>query len=143
MKRSWNLPIWIGFVIVAIALASYIPVFTKFAVTRDFPWANYLLFLAGGVVLAWGLRRAYRDPQRYRGKISGTVLGTLAVVLAGFFVFFTVYLSKQIPSAESALHTGQRAPAFTLQNADGKAVTFADLANNHRAVLLIFYRGYW
>jgi len=143
MKRSWNLPIWIGFVIVVIALASYIPVFTKFAVTRDFPWANYLLFLAGGVVLAWGLRRAYRDPQRYRGKISGTILGVLAVVLAGSFVVFTVYLSKQIPSAESALHTGQRAPAFRLQNADGKQVTFADLANNQRAVVLIFYRGYW
>ena len=143
MKRSWNLPIWIGFVIVVIALASYIPVFTPFAATRDFPWANYLLFIVGGVVLGWGLRRAYRDPQRYRGKISGTLLGGLAVLLAGFFVVFTVYATKQIPSAARALHTGQRAPAFTLQNADGKQVTFADLANNHRAVLLIFYRGYW
>lgn len=129
--------------IVVIALASYIPVFTPFAVTRDFPWANYLLFLVGGGVLAVGLRRAYRDPQRYRGKISGTILGALAVLLAGFFVFFIVYLGKQIPAAESALHTGQRAPGFTLQNVDGKQVTLSDLANNHRAVLLIFYRGYW
>ncbi|HTS47035.1 MAG TPA: hypothetical protein VMH05_03775 [Bryobacteraceae bacterium] len=143
MKQSWNLPIWIGFVIVVIALASYIPVFTPFAVTRDFPWANYLLFLVGGGVLAVGLRRAYREPQRYRGKVSGTILGALAVVLAGSFVVFTVYLSKQIPSADTALHIGQRAPAFTLQNVNGKPVTFADLANGHRAVLLIFYRGYW
>ncbi len=90
-----------------------------------------------------GLRRAYRDPQRYRGKVSGTILGALAVLLAGFFVIFIVYLGKQIPSAGSALRTGQRAPAFTLQNADGKQVAFSDLANNHRAVLLIFYRGYW
>ena len=143
MQRSWNLPIWIGFTIVVIALASYIPVFTQFAVTRDFPWANYLLLLLGGGTLAVGLRRAYRDPQRYRGKISGTILGAVAVLLAGFFVFFIVYLGKQIPSAESALHTGQRAPAFTLRNADGKQVALSDLANNQRAVVLIFYRGYW
>ena len=143
MQRSWNLPIWIGFVIVVIALASYIPVFTPFAATRDFPWANYLLFLAGGGVLAVGLRRAYRDPRHYRGKISGTILGAVAVLLAGFFVFFIVYLGKQIPSAESALHTGQRAPAFTLQNADGMQVALSDLTSHHRAVVLIFYRGYW
>lgn len=143
MQRSWNLPIWIGFAIVVAGLASYIPVFTQFAATRDFPWANYLLLLVGGGALAVGLRRAYRDPQRYRGKISGTILGAVAVLLAGFFVFSIVYLGKQIPSAESALHAGQPAPAFTLHNADGQPVAFSDLANNHRAVLLIFYRGYW
>ena len=143
MKRRWNLPIWIGFLIVLIALGSYVPVFVRFAATRDVPWVNYLLFLLGGAMLAVGLRRAYSEPQRYRGKISGTILGIMAVLLAGSFVVFTVYLGKQIPSAESALRVGQRAPAFTLLNADGNQVTLADLANSHRAVLLIFYRGYW
>ncbi len=143
MKRSWNLPIWIGFVIVVIALASYIPVFAPIEATRDFPWANYLLFLLGGALLAIGMRRAYRAPDRYRGKVSGTILSAVAVLLAGFFVFGTTYLTRQIPAAENALHAGQRAPTFTLQNADGKAVAFTDLARNHRAVVLIFYRGYW
>ena len=143
MKRSFNLPIWIGFVIVVIALGSYIPVFVNYAVTRDIPWVNYLLFALGGAVLAVGLRRAYREPERYLGKISGTVLGVLSVLLAGFFVLGTVYFTKQIPSARLALHAGQRAPAFTLQNADGKPVALSDLTSNHRGVVLIFYRGYW
>ena len=143
MKRNWNLPIWIGFLIVLIGLGSYIPVFTRFAVTRDVPWVNYLLFLLGGGLLAVGLHRAYGEPQRYRGKVSGTILGLVAVFLAGAFVMFTVFLSKQIPSAESALRVGQRAPGFALLNVDGKQVSLDDLASNHRAVLLIFYRGYW
>ena len=143
MKRSWNLPIWIGFAIVLVALGSYVPIFVKFAVTRDVPWVNYLLLLLGIGVLALGLRRAYLEPLRYRGKVSGSILGAAAVVLAGAFVMFTVYLTKQIPSSESALHLGERAPAFTLRNADGKPVTLSDLMSKHRAVVLIFYRGYW
>ena len=143
MKRSWNLPIWAGFLIVIFALGSYIPIFTKFAATRDVPWVNYFLFLVGGAVLAWGLRRAYREPEHYRGKGSGTILGVLSVIFAGFFVFGTVYFTRQIPSAANAVHAGQRAPEFTLQDADGKQVALSDLANNHRAVVLIFYRGYW
>ena len=143
MKRSWNLPIWIGFAIVLIAIGSYVPIFVKFAVTRDVPWVNYLLLLLGVGVLALGLRRAYLEPQRYRGKVSGSILGAAAVVLAGAFVMFAVYLTKQIPPSESALHLGERAPAFTLQNADGKPVALSDLMSKHRAVVLIFYRGYW
>jgi hypothetical protein len=143
MKRNWNLPIWIGFAIVLVALGSYVPIFVKFAATRDIPWVNYLLYLLGGGVLAVGVRRAYREPQRYRGKVSGTILGAAAVLLAGAFVVFAVYLTRQIPSSDSALHLGERAPAFTLQNADGKRVALSDLMSNHRAVLLIFYRGYW
>jgi hypothetical protein len=41
-----------GFTIVIVALVSYIPIFTLFPVTRDIPWANYLLFLLGGGLLA-------------------------------------------------------------------------------------------
>ncbi|HLG97260.1 MAG TPA: hypothetical protein VKX49_13195 [Bryobacteraceae bacterium] len=143
MRRSWNLPIWIGFTIVLVALVSYIPIFVKYAATRDVPWVNYLLFAVGLAVLGIGLRRAYRDPQHYVGKTSGTILGALAVLLAGLFALGTVYLTKQIPSAELALHNGQRAPAFNLQTADGKSVALADLLNNHRGAVLIFYRGYW
>ena len=143
MKRALNLPIWIGFVIVVIAIGSYIPVFVNFASTRDVPWVNYSLFAVGLAVLAAGLRRAYTDPQHYRGKISGTLLGVLGVLLAAFFVFGTVYFTKQIPPAGNALHAGQRAPAFALQNADGKPVALSELEGNRRGVVLIFYRGYW
>ncbi|HVW87405.1 MAG TPA: hypothetical protein VHB50_22115, partial [Bryobacteraceae bacterium] len=72
MKRRRNFFNWAGFAIVLIALVSYVPFFAVFPATRDIPWANYLLFLAGGVLLAAGLRRAFRDSGRYSGKISGS-----------------------------------------------------------------------
>jgi hypothetical protein len=143
LKRSWNILNWAGFAVVLIAFASYVPLFALFPGTRDIPWANYLLFLAGGALLAVGVRRGFRDSAHYRGKISGSILAVLSVVLFAFFVFGVTYFSKQIPAAGNALAVGQKAPAFVLVDTAGKQVSFADLLKNHRAVVLIFYRGYW
>jgi len=143
LKRSRNVFIWVGFAIVLVALVSYIPLFAVFPATRDIPWANYLLFLIGGALLAVGIRRAFRDPGRYRGRLSGSILTVISVLLFAFFVVSVTYFSRQIPGAGSALGVGHRAPAFTLLDTAGKQVSSADLLNNHRALVLIFYRGYW
>ncbi|MBZ5575866.1 MAG: hypothetical protein LAP40_04825 [Acidobacteriia bacterium] len=143
MKRHWNVPIWAGFALVIAAVASYVPVFAVFPVTRDVPWVNYLLFLAGGWLLAAGLRRAFRDPEHYRGKIAGSILGGLSIVLCGVFVVGILYFGKQIPSSLNALRTGQSAPSFTLRDTAGKPVASSELLKSHRALLLVFYRGYW
>jgi hypothetical protein len=141
--RRWNALVWFGFAIVMVALISYIPIFAVFPVTRDFPWANYLLFLLGGGLLAVGVKRAFRDPQHYRGKIFGSILAVLSVLLFGFFVSAILIFAKQIPSPEQALRSGQPAPPFVLQDVAGKPVASSELWKDHRAVLLIFYRGYW
>jgi hypothetical protein len=143
LKRRWNILLWAGFVIVVLSVVSYVPVFAIFPVTRDVPWVNYLLFVAGGAMLVVGLKRAYREPDRYRGKISGPILSVLSLLVAGFFVVGVLYLTKQLPASPDAPRTGQPAPAFTLASADGKQVALADLLKGHRAVFLIFYRGYW
>ncbi|HEX5229443.1 MAG TPA: hypothetical protein VFW44_17135 [Bryobacteraceae bacterium] len=143
MTRHRNLLSWIGFVIVIAAVVSYIPLFAVFPATRDVPWVNYLLLVLGGLVLAAGVRRAYRDPERYRGKVSGVVLAMLSVVLAGIFVYGVTFASKAIPASESALRAGKAAPSFTLADAAGNQVSSSDLLKNHRAVVLVFYRGYW
>lgn len=143
MKRRRNILIWAGFVFVIAALVSYIPFFATFPVTRDVPWANYLLFLVGGFLLAVGIMRAFRDPQHYRGKISGSIFAVLSVALFGLFVFGIAYAAKQIPSSESALRPGSAAPPFTLVDAAGRQVTSSDLLRSHRALVLVFYRGYW
>jgi hypothetical protein len=134
---------WAGFAIVLVALVSYIPLFALFPATRDIPWANYLLFLIGGVLIAAGLRRAFRDPEHYRGKISGSILATLSVLLFGFFVASIVYFAKQIPSAETALAVNRKAPPFVLADTTGKQVSSAVLLRDHRGLVLVFYRGYW
>jgi hypothetical protein len=134
---------WAGFAIVLIALVSYIPIFALFPSTRDIPWANYLLFLLGAVLLGVGLRRAFGDPARYRGKMSGSILAVLSALLFAFFVVSITYFSKQIPAAGNALRVGQQSPAFALLDTSGETVSSAGLLKNHRGLLLIFYRGYW
>jgi peptidoglycan/LPS O-acetylase OafA/YrhL len=143
VKRSRNILNWVGFAIVLIALVSYIPLFALFPLTRDIPWANYLLFLIGGALLAVGVKRAYRDPEHYRGKISGAILASVSALFFAFFVVTITYFGKQIPSAETALRVNQKAPPFVLVDTAGKQVSSADLLKDHRGLVLVFYRGYW
>jgi hypothetical protein len=135
--------VWAGFGVALFAALSYIPLFTPFPVTRDFPWVNLLLFLTAGCLLAGGLRRAFAQPVQYRGKVSGTVLGALSLAIFGLFAFGAFYFARQLPSGEHALRVGQQAPDFTLAGIDGRMVQFSQLRQTKRAVLLIFYRGYW
>ena len=149
-KLNW--PLWAGFLLSLIAFLSYFFVFVWFPVTRDFPWANLLLFGGAAALLLFGLRRAFRAgrPKPMRSKIAGAVLTTLSVAILGFFVFAVFIMARQLPGSQSAPQVGQKAPDFTLADTNGKAVSLAGLlasrdekARSPRGVLLIFYRGYW
>lgn len=143
MRRRWNIALWVGFAFVLVGLVSYVPLFVPIPITRDLPWANYLLLLAGAAFLIVGLKRAFGEPERYRGKVSGPILSVLSALMIGVFCVGTLYFSKQIPVATGAPQVGQAAPAFVLSSADGKQVSLADLLKGHRGAVLIFYRGYW
>ena len=142
MKRKWNWPIWIGFVVVVAGLSSY-EFFARFPITRDFPWANFLLFGIGGALLIFGLFRAFGRPQVYRGKIFGSIFATIAVLLVAFFSYVTFYVLHQVPASAGAPRVGQKAPDFFLLDQNGKPVGLGDLLSNSNGALLIFYRGFW
>ena len=61
-KRKPNWSLWAGFIVALIAFVSYFLFFSQFPITRDFPWANFLLFGLAAVMLAVGLRRAFGRP---------------------------------------------------------------------------------
>jgi cytochrome oxidase Cu insertion factor (SCO1/SenC/PrrC family) len=46
------------------------------------------------------------------------------------------------PTELARIKTGQPAPDFTLEDADGKTITLADFRGK-KSVVLVFYRGYW
>jgi hypothetical protein len=151
MKRSWNWSLWIGFLLVLASFISY-PFFARFPITRDFPWANFLLFSVGGIFLLVGLVRAFGNPQSYRGKIVGPILAGLSVLVFAFFSYLIFYELRQLPASTGAPRVGEKAPAFTLPDQDNNQLSLADLLSapassasptKANAVLLIFYRGFW
>lgn len=140
-RRKWNWLLWVGFVVAVGGLFSY-EFFAQFPVTRDFPWANLLLFATGGILLIFGLVRAFGRPQLYRGKIFGSIFTATSLVLFTFFAYEIFYVLKQVPLSAQAPRVGQKAPDFTLPDQTGKQVGLAELLSPGGAVL-IFYRGHW
>jgi hypothetical protein len=159
MKRSWNPGLWLGFVLAVVGFLSYPLFFARFPVTRDIPWAN-LLILAAALTLTWiGVARAFGKPERYRGKISGSVLGVLTLAVTGAFCYGIFVSTRQLPASHGAPHVGEIAPDFTLPDSKGAPVTLSAVTDSPftpngstidasgsaktAATVLIFYRGYW
>lgn len=162
MKRSWNPMVWAGFALVLAGIASYPMFFIRFPATRDFPWANLVLLAAAVYLLGAGVLRAFQRPDAYRGKVSGTILASVSVLLIGFFFFQIFYVARQVPASLGAPRAGETARDFTLSDSTGGAVTLSGLLNapfgtndwpatatstvasgKTAGLLLIFYRGYW
>jgi hypothetical protein len=147
-RRNWHL--WVGFLLSILGVLSYFLVFARYPVTRDTPWANYLILLAGIGLLISGLRRAYGQPQQFRGKIVGPILAVLGLAAVGSFCFLIFYATKQMPKATGAPRVGQKAPEFVLTDTNNKEVSLASLmtplpnsSTPPKGVFLVFYRGYW
>ncbi len=126
-SRRWNWHLWAGFVLCSAGFASYFLLFVRFPVTRDLPWANFLLFGAGIAFLCVGLKRAFGEPGQYRGKIAGSILGLLSLLSVGFFCFLIFYQTKQLPASAGAPRIGQRAPDFVLSDSDNNPVSLSSL----------------
>jgi hypothetical protein len=134
MKRRWNWPIWIGFFFIVGGLFSY-GLFARFPITRDFPWANFLLFGIGAALLITGLFRAFGRPQVYHGKIFGSIFAVIAVLVVAFFSYEIFYALRQVPASAGAPRVGQKAPDFILLDQNGKLVGLGDLLSNSRGAV--------
>jgi hypothetical protein len=155
----FNWQIWLGFLISIFAFLSYFILFVNWAVTRDFPWANLLLFGIALALVFIGIRRAFQPGRRLISKILGPVLATLSVLALGMFIFVAFVASRWLPASTHAPQVGQKAPDFTLVDTTNKTVSLSELltkplesvrpamvkepARLPKGVLLIFYRGYW
>lgn len=146
-----NWPLWTGFLLTLFAFLSYFFIFVEFPFTRDFPWANLVLFLIAGVLLFMGLRRGFaaNRPHPTRSKIVSTIFSVLSVAVFAMFVFVIFIGGRWLPASKGAPQVGQRVPEFSLPDTSGKQVSLNELlttpinGNAPKGVLLVFYRGYW
>jgi membrane protease YdiL (CAAX protease family) len=148
MKKI-NWPIWVGFVLTLVAALSYPLVFVRWPVTREFPWANLILFAIAFVLLFVGVRRAFKAEKRAISKIFGSLAAGFGVLMLGALLFMIYVMGTWLPVSVGAPQVGRKAPDFTLTDSNDKPVTLGQLLtdpiNNQppKGVLLIFYRGYW
>lgn len=149
MIQRFNWQIWAGFLLSVIAFLSYPFIFVRFPVTRDFPWANLLLFGIAATLLLVGVRRAFAPDRRRISKIVSSILATLSVAILGFFIFAAFIMSRWLPASHGAPQIAQKAPDFSLTDTSGRLVSLSELLSTPirgtapKGVLLIFYRGYW
>lgn len=149
--RRINWPLWTGLLVTVAAFLSYFFVFVWFPFTRDFPWANLVLFLIAGVLLFMGLRRGFASdrPHPTRSKIVSTIVTAFSVFVFAMFVFTIFFVGRWLPASKGAPQIGQRVPDFSLPDTSGKQVSLNELlttpinGNAPKGVLLVFYRGYW
>lgn len=149
--KRLNWPLWLGFLLTLGAFLSYFFIFVMFPVTRDFPWANLVLFLIAGVLLFKGLRRGFASdrPHPTRSKIVSSIFSVLSLAVFAMFIFIVFIGARWLPASKGAPHVGQRVPDFTLPDTSGKQVSLNELLTTPingkapKGVLLMFYRGYW
>lgn len=148
-----NRPLWLGALFLVLAfLMGAVPFFVQLPGQQAIPWLNLLLGAVAVVFFIRGLRLATRQPETYRGKAAGWTLAILSSVLF-LFSLFAYYASRHIPDANAAPQVGQKAPDFELKDTTGQPVSLAELlaapvnagetGPQPKAVLLVFYRGYW
>jgi len=147
--KTLNWQIWLGFLLSVIAFLSYPFVFVRFPVTRDFPWANLLLFAIAVVLILIGLRRAFSPDRRLFSKIVSVMVATVSALVLGLFIFVAFIEATWLPPSKGAPQVGQKSPDFTLTDISGRQVSLSELLTSPingtapKGVLLIFYRGYW
>lgn len=142
-----NHMLWTGLVFFLLAIFSNLLYFFKFP-AASLPWLNLILPVVALCFVLVGLLRAFAKPQMVRGKIWGSILAVLALLLViGSTLFFIG--ARKLPHSLGAPQIGQRAPDFTLPDSTGQPTSLAQLfaasggAAPPKAVLLVFYRGYW
>lgn len=152
-QQRRNRPLRAALIIGLLAFLTNFLFFWQFAGERILPWLGLALFAAALALCIIALRRAFGHPELYRGKVSGSIVTTLiCLMFAGTIFVFTI--SRDIPEAGQAPRVGQNAPEFTLVDTGGAQVSLSSLLNmplaqspradgKPKAVLLVFYRGYW
>ena len=149
--RRFNWPLWVGLLLTLAGGFSFLLVFVWIPATRDFPWANLLIFLVAAVLLFVGIRRGFASARRRPtlSKIVTSLVALFSFAFIALFIFSVFVFSRWLPPSTGAPHVGQKAPAFTLKDTTGRDVTLTQLLSEPvdgtppKSVLLVFYRGYW
>ncbi len=147
-EQRWNRPTWLGFLFALGAVLSNVTFFVNPPAQQVIPWLSLLLALVAVLFVTMGLWRIFAAPRVYPGRILNSILSVFSLLLVGAAIFTFIH-ARELPRSAGAPKVGQKAPEFTLADTSGHPVSLGQLFGPGspdgppRAVLLIFYRGYW
>jgi hypothetical protein len=147
-QKRGNPDLWWGLLFAVLGVLSNFLYFFLKAGQNILPWINLILPAVGLIFLFIGLKRAFGQSAIYRGKIWGSIVTVVAVLFFAGSVWLFVHV-RDVPRSAGAPQVGQHLPDFTLPDTQGNPVSLAQLlsgvgsAGQPKALLLIFYRGYW
>jgi len=143
-----NSTLWLGLFLLLLSILCNALPFLRLTASW-FALLNLILPFFALFFLLVGAVRAFRQPQLYRGKVLGTSLAILSLLLCAASVVFFIG-ARHMPGSAGSPQVGQRVPDFTLSDSTGQPVALAQLfspapgaSQPPKAVLLVFYRGYW
>lgn len=145
-----NRAAWIALLLGIAALSVNFVFFANPPLQAALPWLGLVLGILALIVLVLALRRAFAQAQIYRGKWLSVVFGIFTLLFTGASLF-VFYHARELPSSTAAPQVGQKVPDFVLADVNGASVSLDSLLASYgdsssatpKAVLLIFYRGYW
>jgi hypothetical protein len=166
-ERRRNRAPWIALLLALAAMLSNAGFFLGLPGQKAIPLLSLALAIAALACAVVGVARAFRQPLVYGGKggkVSSSILGVVTLLIC-VFAGFAFFQARALPVATGAPQVGQKAPYFTLAETHGIQVSLDELlgrapgslaagapppANSPylsyvrpKAVLLVFYRGYW
>jgi hypothetical protein len=147
-ERRSNSAVWLGLILAVVSLLSQGLFFLKVPGQNALPWLSLVLATVAVILVLIGVKRAFFESQLYRGKVAGSIVTIISLLVFAVTVFGFV-TARKIPGTAGVPQVGQKAPDFTLVDTNGQKISLADLlstpvGNAHpKAVLLVFYRGYW
>ena len=150
VERRRNSAPWLCFLFTLLAIALNAATFLTQSGTEVMLWASLLAIVCAVAFDLVGIRRAFAQSKIYGGKLSSSIFGVLALLVFGLMAFIWFH-ARALPASAGAPRVGQKAPEFTLPDTQGRNVSLAQLLGHldanagapPKAVLLIFYRGYW
>src|SRR5215211_7822142 len=94
--RRLNWPLWTGFLLTLAAFLTSFFMFVWFPFTRDFPWANLVMFVIAGVLRFMGLRRGFAShrPHPTRSNIVSSIVSVLSLAVFAMFVFTIFFVGR-------------------------------------------------
>ena len=125
--------------LVIASILAYFVLSTGFGVFQPVPWPHLLVAAGACVWLIVELRR--------RVAIGRVIALVVATALTGAFAWYTLDYSSyggEVPPSFAAGDRFAELMSVTLPDASGEVVALLPPASaEHRATLIVFYRGFW